>query len=264
MEILGYIASILIGISLGLIGGGGSILTVPVLVYLFGIEASLSTSYSLFVVGVTSLVGSILYIKKGLVSFKTVLYFGLPSIFSIFLTKQWIVPSIPTTLIQIGNFTLTKNNFLLFLFAILMLTASYSMIQKKTTNTEEQNSVERQSAIKIVLQGLLVGLITGLVGAGGGFIIIPVLVNFFHIPVKKAIGTSLMIITINSLSGFLFSLNEVKHFNLLFSIAAIAVIGILIGSYLSNFIDGKKLKTSFGWFVLLMGVYIILKESIFA
>ncbi len=262
MEFLGYFAAVLIGISLGLIGGGGSILSVPVLVYLFGIEAALSTTYSLFIVGITSLIGSYSYIQKQLVDFKTVFFFGIPSIISVFVTKSWITPAIPTTILQIGFFTITKNILLMLLFAILMLFASVSMIKNKKNEENPPQNINLTALIKITLQGLFVGFITGLVGAGGGFIIIPVLVNLFHIPMKKAVGTSLLIISINSLSGFIISFKEIAHWQIILNITAIAVIGILIGSYLSNFIDGKKLKKSFGWFVLIMGIYIILKETL--
>ncbi len=262
MELIGYFAAILIGISLGLIGGGGSILSVPVLVYLFGIEATLSTTYSLFIVGITSLIGASSYIQKKLVEFKTVLFFGIPSIISVFATKTWITPTIPAIIFQSSFFTLTKNELLMLLFAVLMLFASFSMIKGKKNEQQSKLQFNSISIIKIIIQGLFVGLITGLVGAGGGFIIIPVLVHFFNIPMKKAVGTSLLIIAINSLSGFLISFQEIEHWQLIFSVTAVSALGIFIGSYLSNLIDGKKLKKSFGWFVLIMGIIIILKETI--
>ncbi|HMN31838.1 MAG TPA: sulfite exporter TauE/SafE family protein [Chitinophagaceae bacterium] len=262
MELIGYFAAILIGISLGLIGGGGSILSVPVLVYLFGIEATLATTYSLFIVGITSLLGVYTYVKKDLVEFKTVLFFGIPSIISVFVTKAWITPSIPTIIFQTSFFTLSKNELLMLLFAVLMLFASISMIKQKKNEQQTNLQFDIASIIKIIIQGLFVGMITGLVGAGGGFIIIPVLVNLFHIPMKKAVGTSLLIIAINSLSGFFISFQEIAHWQLIFSVTSVSALGIFIGSYLSNFIDGKKLKKSFGWFVLIMGIYIILKETV--
>lgn len=259
MEIFGYVASIFIGISLGLIGGGGSILTVPVLVYLFGIDAFLATEYSLFIVGISSVVGSFSYFKKGLVDLKTAFIFGVPSIFSIFLTRNYILPLIPDEVFRIKNFMVTKDIFLLLLFAGLMIIASYKMIQKsvvpKTVNSEKNNTLLAAG------EGSVVGILTGLVGAGGGFMIIPALVNLLKTPMKTAIGTSLVIISLNSLIGFFSSMNHVKiEWNLLATITAIAIVGIIIGSQLSKKIDGKKLKPAFGWFILVMGIYIIIKE----
>lgn len=264
MEIAGYLASILIGISLGLIGGGGSILTVPVLVYLFKVDALLATTYSLFIVGITTIVGSSSYLYKGLVDIKTVLTFGIPSIAAVWLTRTYIVPAIPATVFTAGNFVLSSNTLLLLLFAILMVLAAYSMI-KKTNEKKPGATVKDPSRLIIVAQGAGVGLVTGLVGAGGGFLIIPALVNFLKLPMKTAVGTSLFIIAINSLMGFLFSQNHGDiHWQLLLTVTIIAIAGIFIGSYLSTKIDGKKLKPAFGWFVLIMGVYIIIKEMVFS
>ncbi|CAA7386529.1 sulfite exporter TauE/SafE family protein [Chryseobacterium fistulae] len=257
MEIFGYVASVFIGISLGLIGGGGSILTVPVLVYLFGIDAFLATEYSLFIVGISSLVGSFSYFKKGLVDFKTAFIFGVPSIISIFLTRNYILPLIPDEVFRIGNFMVTKDIFLLLLFAGLMIVSSYKMIWKRVETIPSQNN----NTPLAVVEGTVVGILTGLIGAGGGFMIIPALVNLLKTPMKVAIGTSLVIISLNSLIGFFSSMNHVKiEWNLLATITAIAIVGIIIGSQLSKKIDGKKLKPAFGWFILVMGIYIIIKE----
>ncbi|RLJ31888.1 hypothetical protein CLU97_1329 [Chryseobacterium sp. 7] len=261
MEIIGYTAAVLIGVSLGLIGGGGSILTVPVLVYLFGIDVFMATEYSLFVVGISSLVGSISYFKKGLINFKVALIFGIPSVISIFLTRLYLLPLIPEEVLKIQNFTVTKNIFLLLIFAVLMILASYKMIRKSISEKSLDYQTGKNSAFVAAGQGLIVGILTGLVGAGGGFMIIPALVNLLKIPMKIAIGTSLVIISINSLIGFLSSVNHVQiQWKLLISITGIAVAGIIIGSQISKKIDGTKLKPAFGWFILVMGIYIITKE----
>lgn len=261
MEIIGYAAAVLIGISLGLIGGGGSILTVPVLVYLFGMDAFMATEYSLFVVGISSLVGSVSYFKKGLINFKIAMIFGIPSIISIFLTRLYLLPLIPEEVLKIQNFTITKNIFLLLIFAVLMILASYKMIIKSISEKPLEHQTDQNSVFLAAGQGLIVGVLTGLVGAGGGFMIIPALVNLLKIPMKVAIGTSLVIISINSLIGFLSSVNHVQiEWKLLLSITTIAVAGIIIGSQISKKIDGKKLKPTFGWFILIMGIYIIAKE----
>ena len=258
MEIIGYAAAVLIGISLGLIGGGGSILTVPVLVYLFGMEVFLATEYSLFIVGVSSLVGSVSYFRKGLVDGKMALVFGLPSVISIFLTRMYLLPLIPDVLIVVKGFTLTKNIFLLLIFAGLMILASYKMIRNRAAAEENPG---QGNVFLAAGQGAVVGVLTGLVGAGGGFMIIPALVNLLRIPMKTAIGTSLVIISVNSLIGFFSSMDSTKiEWNVLMSIAVIAVFGIIIGAQLSKKIDGKKLKPAFGWFILIMGMYIITRE----
>lgn len=261
MEITGYFASVLIGISLGLIGGGGSILTVPVLVYLFMVDTVLATTYSLFIVGSTSLVGSVSFFKKGLIDTKTALFFGIPSIIAVFLTRTYILPAIPDHVIAIGSFMVTKRILLMVFFAVLMVFASYSMIKKDEQH--DTANTGKTSERWVILQGFSVGLVTGLIGAGGGFLIIPALVNLLKLPMKAAIGTSLIIIAINSVMGFTFSLGHTNiQWKFLLTVTLIAIIGIFIGSYLSNKIDGKKLKPAFGWFVLIMGIYIILKETI--
>jgi uncharacterized membrane protein YfcA len=262
MMIVGYLLSVLIGVSLGLIGGGGSILTVPVLVYVFGVDAVLATGYSLFIVGATSAVGSVQYFKSGLINLKTAIIFGIPSIVAVYLTRSMVVPLIPTSLITIGNFEVTKSIFLMVLFAILMITASYSMIKKGKAQDNNQGAQVFNYPL-IFIEGIVVGVLTGLVGAGGGFLIIPALVVLSKLPMKEAVGTSLLIIAAKSLFGFTGELGHAQlDWTLLLSVTCAAVIGIFIGSSLSKKIDGAKLKPAFGWFVLVMGIYIIIKETL--
>jgi uncharacterized membrane protein YfcA len=263
MEIIGFIASILIGISLGLIGGGGSILTVPVLVYLFSIDAVLATAYSLFIVGLTSAVGSFSYFRKGLVNVKTAIVFGIPSIVAVFFTRALIVPAIPAEVMTVGGFVVTKSILMMVLFAILMIAASYSMIKKdKPRSNADQPEVQRFNYPMILLEGTVVGVLTGLVGAGGGFLIIPALVVLSKLPMKEAVGTSLVIIAAKSLIGFFGEGGETEiDWVFLAKVSAFAIGGIFIGTALSKKIDGAKLKPAFGWFVLVMGIYIIVKET---
>jgi uncharacterized protein len=264
MELIGFSASVIMGLSLGLIGGGGSILTVPILVYLFGVDPVASTAYSLFVVGLTSLVGSVSHFKKGNVDLKTAFIFGLPAIISVYSVRKFLVPAIPDTIMTIGSVTVTKSLFVMVLFATLMLLASISMIRKPKKKEEEQSDTHYNYLI-ILAEGLLVGGITGLVGAGGGFLIIPALVLMAGLPMKKAVGTSLLIIAMKSLIGFTGDLSGALiidyRFMLIFS--AFAIVGIFAGSYLTKFIPNEKLKPVFGYFVLVMGFYILGKELLF-
>lgn len=264
MEIFGYIASILIGLVLGLMGGGGSILTLPVLVYLFGIDPVTATSYSLFIIGSTSLIGSLAYFRDRLVRLKTAFTFGIPSIFAVYITRSYILPAIPESIFELGNFQLSKNMFLMILFAVLMLLASTKMIQKPEAHNKEIKSTKNYNQLIIIFQGLLVGVFTGLVGAGGGFLIVPALVLISGLPMKEAVGTSLVIISMNSLLGFTGDLNQIDiNWKVLLSITTIAISGIIIGTIIAKKINGDRLKPIFGWFVLLMGVYILTKELFF-
>lgn len=258
--LLGYLAALLIGLVLGLIGGGGSILTVPILVYLINIDPVTATAYSLFVVGATALVGTFRNFPKKLVDFKTGLVFAAPALLAVYFTRLYFVPAIPQSLFTVGSFEVTKDNGIMVLFAIIMLLAAYSMIKNK----RGEEAVEQEQSFNyplIVLEGVVVGFLTGLVGAGGGFLIIPALVLLAKLPMKKAVATSLMIIAVKSLIGFVGDVQNMKidwAFLLLFT--ALSIVGIFLGIYLNNWIDGKKLKKAFGWFVLLMGVYIIYME----
>jgi uncharacterized protein len=264
MDYLGYFSSILIGVALGLIGGGGSILTVPVLVYLFAIEPILATSYSLFIVGLTSGIGSISYFKKGLVNIKTAIVFGIPSIISVFFTRAFIVPAIPKEVFTVGEFVVTKSILMMVLFGLLMIAASYSMIKKDKTTIVIKENQQIFNYPLILIEGTIVGVLTGLVGAGGGFLIIPALVILSKLPMKEAIGTSLVIIAAKSLIGFFGEGNDtIINYKFLFTIVIFAIIGIFIGTAISKKVDGNKLKPFFGWFVLVMGIYIIIKEIIF-
>lgn len=260
MEIAGYIASLLIGVSLGLIGGGGSILTVPVLVYLFGTSPTIAISYSLFIVGFTSLVGAYNNYRKGLVNFKTVLLFGSSSITTVFLARKFIIPFLPDVFFKIGTFEVHHALFVMVVFAILMVAASVSMIKNRTVQAEQKAA---SSPLLLVLYGVLIGLVTGFLGAGGGFLLIPALVILMKLPMKEAIGTSLLIIALNSLIGFLGDIGRHPIDWLFISIVAtIAIAGIFIGGYFNQKVNADKLKKGFGWFVLVMGIYIIIRETI--
>ena len=256
-ELFGYFGALIIGLVLGLTGGGGSILTVPVLVYLLGINPVTATAYSLFIVGTTSAFGTIQNYRKGLVELKTGLKFALPSLIAIYLTRKLIVPRIPEIIFTIGEITVTKNFFIMALFAIVMLLAALSMISDK----KAEKSTAMPNAMITILQIFVVGIIIGLVGAGGGFLIIPALVYLAKLPMKKAVGTSIFIIAINSLIGFTGDLGNIDiDWSFLFIFSFISILGIFAGIYLNKFINEKNLKKGFGWFVLTMSILILTKE----
>lgn len=256
-EIIGYILSVGIGISLGLIGSGGSILGVPILVYFFAVSPQIATTHSLFIVGITSAIASYKHHRLGNLRMKPALYFGIPSLIILLLTRKYILPAIPGTLIQTNSFTLDKQTFILVFFAALMIFASISMIKKQRVKPVHEASVST-----LIIMGILVGLVIGILGAGGGFLIIPALVLFGKLEMKFAIATSLFIITSNSLIGFIGDvINKVEiNYYILVTVSATAIIGMFLGLYLSKKVDGKKLKPAFGWFVLIMGIFIITKE----
>ena len=266
LTIFGLLASTVIGISLGLIGGGGSILTVPVLVYLFNVDPVLATAYSLFIVGLSSLVGAFPKYKAGMIDLKTALVFGVPSIIAVFLTRKVLVPAIPATLFEIAGVSVTKALAMMILFAVLMVAASVSMIRDKKKEEQATDEPRVFNYPMILLEGAVVGVLTGLVGAGGGFLIIPALVMLSKLPMKQAVGTSLLIIAAKSLIGFTGDVMEnaaQMDWALLSIVTSLAVVGIFVGNQLSKKIDGAALKKGFGWFVLVMGIYIIIKELAF-
>lgn len=331
LALFGFAAALLIGTSLGLIGGGGSILTVPVLIYLLGVEPLLAVAYSLFIVGVSSFIGAINSISEGLLNYKTALIFAVPSFFTVFLTRnyflpllpnswhtelgeefignvlfggtlilgvvlaaiillkvdlsksnpslikvislmapaaimvflvrQWIIPNIPTNIYHFDSFTLTKASATLVLFALVMVFASVRMIRGgagSVINKLQENHFRLKA---IFFQGVIVGALTGIVGAGGGFLIIPALVLMAKLPMKEAVATSLLIISINSLIGFMGDLSHQQiDWSFLLSFTFLSTLGIFIGGHFSKKISAEKLKKSFGWFVLIMAIFILSKQ----
>lgn len=286
MLILGFIAAIVIGLSLGMIGGGGSILTVPALVYLIGTSPELATAYSLFVVGLTSLFGAANYMRQGLVDYKTSVVFAIPSFTAVYLTRGYVVPAIPESIITLGTFELTKDLFIMGFFAVIMFASSISMIRSSSKKKKQMAVAGGGSAIDastfadedetqhkpkfnfpmILLEGAVVGGVTGLVGAGGGFLIVPALVMLAKLPMRLAIGSSLLIISAKSLIGFIGDVQQradMIDWQFLLMFSGLSVVGIIAGSYLSRFVPSSKLKSGFGWFVLVMAIYILGKEFVF-
>ncbi len=261
-EFFGFLSAVVIGVTLGLIGGGGSILTVPVLVYLVGVAPVPATAYSLFIVGLTSLVGAVVYMRKGLVSYRTAVVFGIPAFVAVFATRSLIVPALPLEIVSFGSFTLSRDLGIMLLFALLMLAASVTMIRR--SRYDESEEALRFNYPMIFLEGMVVGVLTGLVGAGGGFLIIPALVVLARLPMKLAVGTSLLIIAVKSLIGFTGDMITMPiDWRFLAIFSAFAVSGIVAGSWLTRYVPGTRLKPAFGWFTLVMGIYIIGRELAF-
>tara|TARA_B100001287_G_scaffold185161_1_gene156192 strand:- start:2711 stop:3496 length:786 start_codon:yes stop_codon:yes gene_type:complete len=261
MEVIGYLCALLIGVVLGLLGGGGSILTVPIFVYILGVSPILATSYSLFVVGFTAMVGVYKNYKKSMVDVKTGVVFAIPAFVGVFFARKFLLPKIPNEIISVSNFLFTKDIAIMLLFSFLMFIAAFFMIkdQKEINHSEEI----QYKTFLLVFDGLIIGILTGIVGAGGGFLIIPALVFFTKLSMKKAVATSLMIISIKSLVGFTGDLGQLKiDWLLLISFTAISVTGIFIGIYFNQFIQERQLKRGFGFFILVISILIIFNELI--
>lgn len=259
METIGLILGVVAGLALGVMGGGGSILTVPILVYFIGINPVLATSYSLFIVGTSSLIGALSYMKNKLVALPMVVLFGLPSMHSVYTTQKYILPSIPEQLDILG-WSISKDLAIMLLFSITMIAASISMIKGRKERHRELGFIKYPL---MAIYGTIVGVVAGMVGAGGGFLIVPSLVVFGRLPMKMAVGTSLSIICIQSISGFIgkYEISQGQiEWNFLLLFTAMVVLGIFIGLYCSRYISGSKLKPAFGWFVLTMGLFILSKE----
>jgi len=260
MELFGYICALIIGISLGLIGGGGSILAVPVLAYLFSVNEKVATAYSLFIVGTSALVGGIKQHFKGYVDWKTAIVFGIPAIIGVTIVRHYVVPILPAVLFNVGDFEFTRRMGMFGLFALLMIPAAFSML-KNGKEKETLGKVTYNYPL-ILAEGLIVGAVTGFIGAGGGFLIIPALVILANVKMKVAVGTSLIIIAFKSLLGFF--LGDAQTMDVDWQFLAIftglSLVGIFIGSYIGNFIDGKKLKKGFGYFIFVMAGFIFYME----
>jgi uncharacterized protein len=257
--IIGYFLALFVGLVLGTLGGGGSILAVPILVLFFQLEPKDATVYSLFIVGVTSLFGAIQHFKSKLINPKNTLLFAFPAVISIMLTRLLIIPHLPPIIFIGGLIQLDLNSFIMSLFGLLMILAAIPMIKGQ----KELPSAKKNRPTILVIFGAIIGFISGLVGAGGGFMIIPSLSVFMKVPIKNAIATSIVIIAINSLSGFtaeLFKPNLELDWVILLAFTLIAVAGLIIGLKLNHRIQAAKLKKAFGIFVLIIGVTILITE----
>lgn len=263
LELIGFLVSMLAGVLLGLLGGGGSILAVPVLVYLFQFDLTTATLYSLFIIGVSSLGASISNARNKLLNLKIFFLFGIPSVITVFLVRAYILPAIPEEISMpfIGDFS--KRVLLLLLFSSIMILAAYAMIRKNRVIEPSNFSSNNQLGI-LALQGIVTGALTALVGAGGGFLIVPALVMIAGLDMKKAVGTSLLIVATQSLTGFAFDGSGVEiNWELLLLLTAITILGMQLGLLLSKKLSAAFLRPFFGWFVAAMAVIIAVKELFF-
>jgi len=259
-QVLGFLSAFFIGLILGVLGGGGSILTVPVMVYIFSLNPITASAYSLFVVGVSGLGGVIRNLNRNLIDYKVGIVYAIPSFIAVYITRKFLIPELPEQLFSIGKYQVSRDLGLMLFFAIIMLYIALTMIKQKTKIINESH-VRSHNIPILALQGFIVGIITGVIGAGGGFLIIPALVIFAKLSMKRAVATSLFIIAIKSLIGFIGDVENIQiDWSFLLIFTSISVLGLLFGIFISKFIDDKKLKRMFGWFVLFMGVFIIVFE----
>ncbi|HEX9958174.1 MAG TPA: sulfite exporter TauE/SafE family protein [Fibrella sp.] len=259
-ELFGYVAAIVVGLVIGLAGGGGSILTVPILVYIFSIPTLLATSYSLFVVGTTSLIGSANHIWKKRVDLRVAGAFAAPSFVSVYFSRRYLVPALPDPLLRLGELNIPKSDAILFFFAVIMVLAARAMIRDRRPS-EGIAADGRPRFGTLALDGMAVGLLTGIIGAGGGFLIVPMLVLLAGLPMQRAVATSVLIIAINSFIGFL---GDVQHTTLnwkfLLPFTGLSIVGIFLGMYLARYVPPNTLRKGFGWFVLAVATYMITRE----
>lgn len=260
MDLVGYIAVMLVGIALAVIGGGGSILTVPILVYLFRLPADLSTSYSLFLVGISAAFGAIQYGRQGLVAYRIGAIFTVPAFIGVFAVRRFLMRHIPDSF-EFLSMVVTKDRLILLVFATIMILASVSMIRSPSNSKNRKKPKNNLNTVLVATEGLIVGAVTGFVGAGGGFLIIPALVLLAGLPMKEAVGTTLMIIAIKSLLGFTGDIGSLAiDWRFLGVISTISVAGIFIGGRIAKFVSSEMLKPLFGYFVLLMGAIIMSQQ----
>lgn len=261
VEIFGYISALIVGLFIGLLGGGGSILSVPVFAYFFQLNEKESTAYSLFVVGLCALIGGVQKHRKGFTNMKYFWFFGLASTVGVLISRIFIVRQIPLEIFVWNDFVLTRRMLMFGFFALVMLLSAYKMI-KGTKNSV--SVVKEYSSLQLIFFGMCVGMLSGFVGAGGGFIIVPILTLMLGLNMKTAVGTSLLIIAFQSLSGFMLSDALLMKVNWLFlgQFSAIAITGIFVGNQLSNKINAERLKKFFGYFIVVMAIFIFVMEFI--
>jgi uncharacterized membrane protein YfcA len=240
--------ALLVGVALGLLGGGGSILTVPLLAYVAGMDAKQAIATSLLVVGTTSAVAAISHARAGRVQWRTGLIFGAAGMAGAF-GGGLLARYIPGSVLLIG-------------FAVMMIATALAMLRgRKEKEVGDADPHHRIPVPKVIVEGLIVGLVTGLVGAGGGFLVVPALALLGGLPMPIAVGTSLVVIAMKSFAGFAGYLNSVSiDWRIAGMVTAAAVVGALVGARLTALVNPDSLRKGFGWFVLVMSSVILAEE----
>lgn len=257
--ILGYAGAILTGVVLGLLGGGGALFSIPVLVYLFHIPPAVATGYSFFLIGVTATFGVAQNVRKQLINYSVALYYGVPSVLTVFVVRKFVIHQLPDIILQGGGISISKDFLILTLLSLMMLLAGYRMAidSNRTQDKPHQNNYPLLALIAI--GG---GFFLGLVGAGGGFLMTPALIYFAGLDMRKALATSLLLVMVNSFIGFLGDVGASPHWDarFLFKFSCFSLLGMALGMYLLQYIDVIKLKKYFGWLMLCIGVLIFFRE----
>lgn len=261
-EILGYFLILIVGITLGMMGSGGSILTVPTLVYTLGIAPSDATTYSLFLIGMTSIFASYTKFKNKEIDFGLVLRFGLPSMVSIFLTRSFILPLIPEFIEIPFLGEISTDTLLMMLFSVVMVAAGWNMMRKKSDNEVVDEMKKSNGSLGLILLAISIGFLSGILGAGGGFLIIPSLMIFAKVSLRKAIAASIVIVMLNSLIGFAGDYQQFSTLNyqILGFLLIFSVVGVFLGNYWGKKIQTQTLQRGFGYFVLALGFLLFFIE----
>lgn len=258
MEIIGYIAIACIGLLLGSIGAGGSMLAIPVLVYIFLLDMETASAYAMFLVGVTSLAGALVKQREDVILARRGLLFAIPSLIASFATRKWLITFVPDVIGGANSISSTKDSLLLTLFSILMMSSSFLMLRRKST---KEAVTRRVRGRPLMVAGLVVGVVAGLAGAGGGFLILPSLVFFAGLPFTAAVRTTLFIIAANCLAGFCGDvLNHTIDWSFLLGLTALAISGLLLGYWSTKKLRPLSAQNTFGWLTLGIGVWILIKE----
>ncbi|MDM9381381.1 sulfite exporter TauE/SafE family protein [Chlorogloeopsis sp. ULAP01] len=250
--ILGIVLAICIGISLGLIGSGGSVLAVPLLIYILGVPPKSAIAMSLVIVGAVSLIGVIPHWQQGNVNLKIAALFSPTAMLGAYIGAR------------IASLPIISPTFQLISFAIAMVVAAILMIRNNSNELDNSDRHKNYQWLAIPVEGLGVGILTGFVGIGGGFLIIPALVLLGKVPFKEALGTSLIVIALKSVTGFAGYFGRVFiDFNLMMYFTIAASVGTITGAYLTKFTQSKQLKTGFGFFMIAVAIFIVMKEYLF-
>jgi len=280
LEIIGYLIGFFIGVVMGLIGGGGSLL-LPALLYLFEKDSTLATAYTLVLVGMTALIGVIPRIKSKKVDFPTAITLGIPILLGTLLVRGWLthlIPDfqmgadgkptdVPYVIFSLLGFELTKEKLTLLVFATVLMASFASMIgligRNMTAKPDLRQENPRFYYSMLIGAGLFIGVLSAFIGAGGGVMIVPLLVIIMGLPMKTVVGTSLAIMAGKSVLGFagdIVKIGERIEWEFLGAFAVVMIAGILVGTYSSKYVSSAKLKTGFAWFILAMAIFIFLKE----